>query len=334
MSAADFALPSPRYESGAGIRANAKEPSQKWWARFTTHCAGSNCPREGKFWPYWLRRPSGVEHEGRWYCSRTCFEPVLAGRVHTLLLSFQAEKPRAHRLPIGLLLVNRGMISPSLLREALRCQREAGHGRIGDWLCHNGFLTTHQLTAALAQQWGCPVFPLENQSAPALWSDLIPLPLLESAAAVPAYASLDSRILHIAFGERVDHTLLYAVEQMLPCRTFPCVAPAPSVQTQLEHFRKLTSGNYVSFDTIRECSEMTWTICNYATELKPDRIALARAGSYVWVRFFRPNAARDLLFRIAPDKAALLEKPPGRAKALAIPADGGKGGVSHAALPA
>jgi hypothetical protein len=303
-----------------------------WWTRFTARCAGSACPKQGKLWPYWLHHCAGLEFDGRWYCSRACFEPLVLGRIHALLSSFQSEKPRAYRLPLGLLLVNRGAISVAQLREALRCQREAGHGRVGDWLRQTAALTAQQLTAALGQQWGCPVFPLDTQEPSAAWTDLIPLPLLESANSVPAHASPDARVLHLAFGERVDHTLLYAVEQMLFCRTFPCVASASAVQHQLERFRKLTAGNSTAFDTVRESSEMAWTVCNYAVELHPQRIALARAGAYIWARFFGDQSSRDLLFRILPESSAKsLERPWDRAKAFSLPADGRKVGVSHAA---
>jgi hypothetical protein len=305
-----------------------------WIARFSTRCAASNCPQHDAFWPYWLRQAAGIFFDGRWYCGKACLESVLLSRVHALLSGFQSDKPRAYRLPLGLLLIQRGAISPAQLREALRAQREAGYGRIGDWLRQAPGLSIQQLTAALGQQWGCPVFPLENQGTSSAWSDLIPLPLLESAAAVPAYASADGRSLHIAFGERVDHPLLYAAEQMLFCHTFPCVAPAPAVHNRLELFRKLTSGNSTSFDTVRETSEMTWTICNYVAELKPRRMALARAGSYIWVRFFGSRAVRDLLFRVQVDsQSSFREKTSLPPKALPLAADGRKAGVSHALLP-
>ena len=304
-----------------------------WWTRLRARCAGPACPRDGKPWSCLIHRPAGVELEHRWYCSRGCLEAVLASRVHTLLSGFQAEKPRAYRVPLGLLLVQRGVVSPQQLREALRRQRDAGQGRIGDWLRQTANVSVTQLTAALGQQWGCPVFPLEMQAESALWSDLIPLPLLESAAAVPAHASPGSGVLHVAFGERIDHALLYAVEQMLQCRTFPCIAPPSTIHMRLEHFRKLTSGNNTSFDTVRESAEMAWTICNYVLQLQPLRIALARAASYIWVRFFHPRSTRDLLFRLSSDHpGTLLERSSGSAKAFERTADGRKGGVSDASL--
>lgn len=330
MSAIDLAFLS----SDAGKSAEWSFRGSKWWIRLASRCSGPDCPKLAKLWPHWLSKSEGVEFEGKWYCSRGCLEVVLAGRVHALLSTSHLEKPRAHRFPIGLLLVHSGAISHSQLREAIRMQRESGRGRLGDWLRHTTDLSVQQLTAALGQQWGCPVFPLEQQSAPVAWSDLIPLPLLESAAAVPAYASSDGRLLHLAFRDRVDHTLLYAVEQMLLCRTFPCVATGTAIHAQLERFRKLTSGNDTSFDSVRESHEMTWTICNYAVELHAKRLVLARAGAYIWVRFFRAEAARDLLFRILPDNHPnFADRPPALPKVFSDSADDRKGRVSDALLP-
>ena len=336
MSATDFALvstPTERNEPTAASPLVRFRPKD-WWLRLTARCAGAACPKRAKHWPYWLDKSKGADFEGRWYCGRACLEAVLVGRLHTLLSTSQIEKPRSHRIPIGLLLVDRGVISVAQLREALRRQRDAGHGRLGDWLQETANLSPQQLTVALGQQWGCPLFPLEQQAVSVATSDLVPLPLLKSASAVPAYASADGRTLHLAFCDRVDHTLLYAVEQMLLCRTFPCVAPAATIHSQLEQFARLTSGNDTSFDTVRDSPEMAWTICNYAEELDAKRLVVARAASYIWVRFFRTGPARDLLFRILPSsQPRVIERFPIRAKALAASADDGKGVVSNASLP-
>jgi hypothetical protein len=330
MSALDFALLAADSDESLQWTSRAK----KWWLRLASRCAGADCPRAAKLWPYSLSKSDGTDFDGRWYCSRGCLEAVLAARVQALLSTVHQEKPRAHRFPLGLLLVDRGVISNTQLREAIRLQREAGHGKLGDWLRQTADLSTSQLTAALGQQWGCPVFPLDPQAAPVSWSDLIPLPVLLSASAVPAHSSSDGRTLHLAFSDRVDHTLLYAVEQMLLCRTFPCVAPGAAIQSQLEQFRKLTSSNITTFDSVRESPEMTLTICNYAAELQASRLVLARAGAYIWVRFFRAASSRDLLFRILPDpSASFVGRSPVRAKAFAASADDGKGGVSDASLP-
>jgi len=160
--------------------------------------------------------------------------------------------------------------------------------------------------AALAQQWGCPLFPLDHQTAHPAWSSLVPLPLLDSARAVPAHASPDGRVVHLAFGERIDHQLLYAVEHMLACRTVACVAPETKIIQFLTYWRRRVERNEINFDTIREPREMTRTIRNYALELEAKRLSVARASAHIWVRFFGRYGSRDLLFRIVSDPRAPL----------------------------
>ncbi|HEY2461207.1 MAG TPA: hypothetical protein VGI16_10370 [Candidatus Acidoferrum sp.] len=252
--------------------------------------------------------------------------------MQELLSSFNREKTRNYRLPLGLLLINRGVISHEQLREAIRLQREAGSGRIGSWLSQMGLLSEQQLTASLAQQWGCPVFPANNLSNLQIWHDLLPLTLLESARAFPAHISGDGRVVHLAFGERLDHTLLYAVEKMLDCRTFACVLPESTISALLDEMRGRSEKTEACFDTMRDPREMAGTVCNYAVELQANRLAVARGTAHVWARFYRKNATRDLLFRILPGDSTITasEKDSGWTKVFSISADSDKHGATDA----
>jgi len=308
---------------------------EKWWALLAGSCAAAQCPYRKKLWPAWFRKLRGVRFEGRWYCEAECLRPLLEFRMLHLLSGFVVQKTRSHRLPLGLLLVNRGAISAEQLREGLRKQRDAGGGRLGDWFRQMGTVNEQQLTAALGQQWGCPVFPLEQQAPHPLWSGLLPLPLLESARAVPVHASLDGRVLHLCFGDHLDHPLLYAVELMLGCRTVACVASEAKIDSFLGQLRRHAQKIETCFDTVRDPREMTWVICNYATQLRAARVAVVRTNAHVWVRFYCRNVARDLLFRILPEStpASPHQRFFGGAKAFSLPADRKRDGVANAPGP-
>jgi hypothetical protein len=310
-------------------------PREKWWVRFAVSCAAAQCPYRKKLWPPWLRKLRGVRFEGRWYCEAECLKPLLEFRLLHLLSGFAPQKTRSHRLPLGLLLINRGAISAEQLREGLRKQRDAGGGRLGDWFRQMGAVDEQQLTAALGQQWGCPVFPLEQQTPNPAWSGLLPLPLLESARTVPVHASLDGRVLHLCFGDHLDHPLLYAVELMLGCRTVACVASEAKIDSFLRQLRRHAQRTETCFDTVRDPREMAWVICNYATQLQAVRVAVVRTNAHLWVRFYGRNVARDLLFRILPESAPALlsERFFGGPKAFSLPADRRKDGVANAPGP-
>ncbi len=61
--------------------------------------------------------------------------------------------PPSPRRPLGLLLLDRGLITPGQLREALAEQERTGW-RLGEILVHHGWLSLASLHAALAQQHG------------------------------------------------------------------------------------------------------------------------------------------------------------------------------------
>ena len=332
MSLPEPALTPQRYTAPTPV-ADSVLTSRRdvWWRRFAPTCASPLCPHRGKLWPSRLRKNSGVFFDSLWFCEPACFGAQLEYRVRNLLSTFLEQKTKSHRLPLGLLLVEQGAVTHTQLRDALRLQRESASGRIGDFFFGIGAITEHQLTSALAQQWGCPIFPLERQHPHPSWSALVPLALLESALAVPAHSNPDTRTLHIAFAERPDHTLLYAVEQMLDCRTVACMAAKSAVSQLLDHLRAATPAE-ISFDTVRDPGEISYTICNYAQELRASRVAIARVTAHIWVRFYRRDANRDLLFRILPDHCSKLTHLPA-AKAFSVPVDNRKDGVSDAALP-
>jgi hypothetical protein len=309
-------------------------PSRPWWARLARECAAADCPHRKKYLSAWLRRPVGVTFEGKWYCQPKCFRAVLELRVRNLLSGFRPEKLKNHRLPLGLLLVSRGIIDEEQLRRALYLQRASGKGRVGEWFCKLGFAGEQQIAAALAQQWGCPMFPLDHETANGGWYRLLPPSLLDSARAVPVHASVDGSVVHLAFGDRLDHLLLYAVEQLLGCRAVACVAPEAGI-AELLGKAKNEEKTETCFDTIRDPGEMVSIICNYATELGAERVALARASVHLWLRFYGNGKSRDLLFRVLPDSVLRppLEATVQRTKAFLSLGDGNKGGVTSAPEP-
>jgi hypothetical protein len=277
-----------------------------------------------------------VLFEGRWYCDPRCLKSALELRVSNLLFGFRPRKSKPYRLPLGLLLVSRGAVTTDQLRYALHLQRAAGVDKLGTWFCRMGAISEEQIAAALAQQWGCALFPLDTEMPNPSWLGRIPFSLLESARAVLAHVSPDSRLLHLAFGDRVDHFLLYAVEQMLDCRTVPCVAPETRIATLLNSLRLQSEKSEIAFDTVREPREIARIICNYTIELQATRIAISRVSSHIWVRFFSREMARDLLFRILQVNSSSphMEPLPQRPKAFTRSADSIKDGVTDASGPA
>lgn len=110
--------------------------------------------------------------------------------------------------------------------------------------------------------------------------------------------------MHLAFGDSVDHSLLYAVEKMTGMHTEPCLAPAGFVRASLRTLPH-RGEDEVCFERLRDTAECCRIIRNYSARVSASEARIAGCGPYVWVRLFRAShAPMDLLFR-SSDAASL-----------------------------
>jgi hypothetical protein len=264
------------------------------------NCANTNLLRR------LLSRPKrdGVFLQGKWYCSLDCFEQAVTSAFGELLHLPDEPQPRVHRVPLGLVLLGRGIITDNQLKAALRMQRENGIDRIGRWLIRLGIASAQDVSAALAAQWGCAVFPLESDRRFRECSNLVPFTLLESCHMIPVHYQVASQLLFVAFSEAIDHTALYAVERLLGGRTEPCVVTESAMDLALEEIRNGARPAEIVFESLWDAAEMAHTIRDYTLKLGAEELLLARPGRFLWARLRASGRSWDLLFHLPVGKAA------------------------------
>ncbi|MGA2966329.1 MAG: hypothetical protein ABSD64_08960, partial [Terriglobales bacterium] len=181
-------------------------------------CALASCSRSQTLWQRLQRRhrPTGTVLQGAFYCQPQCLETALIHQLSLLRVMAQSPQP-PYRIPLGLLMVARGKLTHTEVRAALEAQRRARYGKIGEWIEKLGFASEQEVTTALALQWGCPVATSFDPSIVHSPGN-VPLPILEAFQMVPLNYAVAANTLHLAFGERVDHAALYAIEKILACR--------------------------------------------------------------------------------------------------------------------
>jgi hypothetical protein len=246
------------------------------------------------------RKQEGVTLQGRWYCSLDCFEQAITDVFAGLLKLPEEPLPRLHRVPIGLLLLGRGVITHEQLKSALEAQRSAGPERLGRWLVRLGVASAQDVSAALAAQWGCATFPLERDLRYRECAGMLPYALLESSRMVPVRYLPASQLLFVAFSEDIDHTALYAVGQLMGGRTEPCVVTESAMEHALEELRAASRPAEIVFETIWDAPEMARTIRDYAVKLGADELMLARPRRFLWVRLRASGNSWDFMFRLPP----------------------------------
>lgn len=242
--------------------------------------------------PGLMVRRTSVSINGQWCCSTACAERML-GKV---LAAAQAESERSsryrHRIPLGLLLLSRGVITPEGLREALALQREQPARLIGDCLRNVAGLDEARLTAALSAQWACPVFsgrPLPNSTQELQ----IPLELLLQNEMSPLYWNPRQRVLHVGFLRSVEHRALAAMEQVLECRAEPfLITPSDFREALPEN----AAGNVVQFSSPLSGPGMAEAVLSYVEATAAQEIRAAAMTGCIWVRLTGEGTRFDLLF--------------------------------------
>jgi hypothetical protein len=263
-------------------------------------CENPECPFRNPLRKFLLRRArQGVLLQGRWYCSVPCFEHAILSLYSELIKIPEQSLARPHRIPLGLLLLGRGIINENELKAALLAQKEQGTGRLGRWLVRLGSVSTHDVSTALAAQWGCAVFPLENDKRYRDCAQMLPLALLESSRMLPVHYLAGTQWLFLGFSEDIDRTTIYSIERLLVSRTEPCVVSESAMDAALEEIRRSSRPREIVFESAFSASETASTIRDYALKLGAEELALARPRGYLWVRLRASGLDWDLLFRVS-----------------------------------
>jgi len=231
--------------------------------------------------------------------------------------------PHPHRMPMGLMLVEQGGITPAQLREALEGQQRAAEQtgetvRLGEWLVRSGVLGEPALMRALSAQWNCPVFPLASYR-PEEVAAAMPGFLSEAFGALPVRAA-GGRVLYVAFSGRIDRSLSYALERIGGLRVTAGIAPDSEFERAQARFLETPAPRSRFLE-----AASSWVLARTITRLieseKPLDARLARIHDYYWLRLFRraapgsglppSEAIEDLLFTVGMGG---LEKKAGKEK--------------------
>ena len=275
---------------------------------FPTRCANPRCPeRRGGWLTLLLHPPQGVLLHKQWLCSLECLSQVLGQFLSPLIESTRANREaKAHRFPLGLLMHSMGLVSKESLQLALRAQRDAGKGRVGDWLRYQGTVTEPQITQALAMQWSIPVYPLERWENLLNWAHMLPFALLDSFHMLPVHCLPASGLLYVTFSGRVDYTALYAIEQMLEFRTQPCVAQESYIERALERLHQEVGSADAPIPGPLQPSVISGTTLQEVLKFGARELRVVGCVDNIWVRLRALDIVRDLLFHRAAEDALVI----------------------------
>lgn len=241
------------------------------------------------------KRQSGIRLFDQWFCSPECFESGARQEIVEMLsLRNTQEKPPAMRMPLGLLLLSRGVLTQEQIKLALDQQRQTG-ANFGEVVQELGFATQQHVTAAVAAQWACPVFSLGDRSLPA--EVHIPGCLLQMYEMLPVHFSELGRRLMLGFVSRVQHHILYTIERMTTCTVTPCFISAGEYRRHIEPLAGATVENQLVFDRSNSVAEIAKLVRNYVCQTGAEQARFGMCRSHLWVKILG-RQEMDLLFRM------------------------------------
>jgi hypothetical protein len=245
-------------------------------------------------------KKAGIKMNEGWYCSSSCFTTAAEKKVTELLKSSTERTVRSPRMPLGLSLINRGMLTRTQFKAAADKQKEVG-GEIGEILVKNGSVSEEQVTSVLAALWGCPVFTVPKNIAQS--GVRIPSSLIQLYSAIPLHYVAATKVLLVGFVHGVEYGLLYAIEQITGCKTQPCFVTRSEFQAQMEHIKLAEeqlgeiAPRGVSIENVQNPGEMASILCGYGVDLEAEEASIGKCMEFVWARLKSGSKEFDLLFR-------------------------------------
>jgi len=253
-------------------------------------CGDPACRGGSRLWPW---RDDGICLNQVWFCSPRCLEAGARRVIARALLPTGNLAEKRHRIPLGLILLSRGALTPPQLLAALAAQQAAGRDRLGEWLERLGFVGGEQVLAALGVQWACPVLP--RSAGLALCSQKLPRPLLEMFHMLPLQFVPARNTLYVGFCQDVHYPALCAVEAMLHCRTEACLMHRVQWQRALTRLEEPPQDEFVFRGRFIPV-EMARIVASYAVKLGARHTRLVALGRALWLRLEKETTANDLLF--------------------------------------
>lgn len=262
------------------------------WQNWSVRCAAESCSRRFALQAM-SRKNQGISLSGNWYCGPACFEAAARDEAARLLALRAARPVRRSRMPLGLMLVSRGVINAEQLSLALDDHRSFGT-RIGESLIKLGFATMEQVTAAVAAQWGCAVFPLGSRYV----NTPIRLPglLQKLCRMLPVHFVPANRKLLVGFVDAVEYGALDTIEHMMQCTTEPCFISDQEYANQLQATTSEQWHKDVAFERVENPAEIARIVCSYATQIEGEEARFGMCRDWLWARVKAERQELDLLF--------------------------------------
>ncbi|MCK4914040.1 MAG: Flp pilus assembly complex ATPase component TadA [Planctomycetes bacterium] len=152
-----------------------------------------------------------------------------------------------NKMPLGQLLLARGVVTDEQIEKALSQQSEKGHRKLlGELLVEMNFCTENQIVAALAQSYGVPYAQVSPKICDAKTLEILPREFLEEHVVLPLFKVFN--VLTVAVSEPTNVFLTDEIERISGCKVQLVCATAKDIKATLQNY--LPAANVFVIDDI------------------------------------------------------------------------------------
>jgi type IV pilus assembly protein PilB len=200
------------------------------------------------------------------------------------------------------------------LDEAIGLQKQAQEGRLGEWLLRLGFVEEHQVTSALARQFGLPLINLRNSSANADAVRMIPGKVAKSSGFLPVGFDDEGNSIRVAVCAPVDFLSQQAIQRMVQKGIRVYVGDQSRIQQLLGEWyipEDLDLSSVPTFSSVNELMEVGNEIVATAIENRAEDIRAELLQDFFWVRLDYASESHHYFFRYTSAPVEDLAPTPG-----------------------
>ncbi len=235
-----------------------------------------------------MRSAQRPQFEGTWHCGKQCLADAVKAAVRREFRNGGTGESRVrHRIPLGLILQTRGIITADELRRALTLQEQTG-ARLGDVLVRHFRVDERRIAAALAAQWNAPLWHLPSVPSDELLR-LAPLPLFRRSGTLPL--RLIGTRLSLASADGVDPPIALALERMHGVVVESGISVASSLDAVWNTVAASTAQRPVEKVRCDDADEICRRLTRTVEAMQPVESRAVRIGRRLWLRLWLEPAA-------------------------------------------
>ncbi|MBN1571486.1 MAG: hypothetical protein JXA73_26860 [Acidobacteria bacterium] len=267
-------------------------------------CHRKECNRIRSEFSIFLNRRRPPQYEGHAFCSDSCLQMHFEEELREKWRRLQKDSdPKIPRPKLGTILMQTAFITRDQLDEAIKLQNQTREGRIGEWLQRLGFVEEHQITEALAQQYGLPLINLHNSDANADAVRMIPGKVAKCSGLVPVGFDDSQTALQIAVTAPVNFHSQEAIRRMVRKGIVAYIGDESAIDKLLRKLYEpedLDLSNVPTFRSLEDLTELGNEMIASAINNRAQDIRAELVQDFFWMRLDYPTQSHHHFFRYLP----------------------------------